>query len=83
MYTVQLVYIMKYLHTCAYIYNVYTIRIQYTLYLSMYIYIYLSLVFQNKYVQDVLVGSPVPGWVVTLVDPGRTETFEIHRKIVK
>ena len=42
MYTVQLVYIMKYLHTCAYIYNVYTIRIQYTLYLSMYIYIFVA-----------------------------------------
>jgi hypothetical protein len=85
--TVQLVYIIEYTPTCAYIYihNVYTIRIQYTLYLSIYIYIfiYLSLVFQYEYVQDVLVGSPVPGWVVTLVEPGRTETFEIHRKIVK
>ena len=49
----------------------------------IYIFIYLSLVFQYEYVQDVLVGSPVPGWVVTLVEPGRTETFEIHRKIVK
>ena len=86
-YSTVSIYYRIYAYMCIYIYiyihNVYTIRIQYTLYLSIYIYIYLSLVFQYEYVQDVLVGSPVPGWVVTLVEPGRTETFEIHRKIVK
>ena len=52
-------------------------------YIYNYLFTYLLLVFQYEYVQDVLVGSQVPAWVVTTVEPGRTETFEIHRKIVK